>query len=632
MTLDEVRQKYPQYKEVPDDKLAPALYDKFYKDKISFEDFSSQIGYTTQPQIDISSLPEVARAPEFNELSNISMPAVKAGLGVLLADNDESAAQIIKQQFGDEAELSNINGKQVVTLPSGQYVINKEGFSATDFAKGFVDALAFTPAGKAGTVAGAIGANAATQAGIDIAEQGLGGEDMQVEDTLMAGALGGAFKGAENIIGGLYRYFRGSPANEIVREGAEQGVPVMTSDVLPPATFAGKISQQTAEKIPLAGTGAAREVQQDFRNKAVQEIADKYGTFSYKSIIDSMKTQQNRVKGAAGRTLQSTGEKLDEVGEVPLSSTREIIDEVKAELSKEGVIRSEGAADDLATLVNAFDEAPQTFTSLKENRTAFRDIIEGADKAERSQLPSRAKALLQKVGGAMTEDMESFAKSNLTPKEFASWKKANKIYADQAQTLKKSKLKNVLDKGDITPESVKQLILSKNPSELKLAYNSMTQSGKANARSAVISNIVDNVSRRAGGMTPNAFATEMKKFKPQIDTFFKGQERKQLEGLQRLLNATRRAQDAAVTTPTGQQVLGAGTLAAAATDLGATILSAGTVGGIARLYESAPVRNALLRLASVPKGSTRFEKALLDAQTAINAGAQSGRSAQSEQE
>ena len=65
----------------------------------------------------------------------------------------------------------------------------------------------------------------------------------------------------------------------------------------------------------------------------------------------------------------------------------------------------------------------------------------------------------------------------------------------------------MLDKGDVTPESVKQLIMSKNPSELKLAYNSMTQSGKQNARAAIVSNIVDNVSKRAGGMTPNAFAT-----------------------------------------------------------------------------------------------------------------------------
>lgn len=643
MTLDEVRQKYPQYKDVPDDKLAPALYDRYYKDKISFDDFSAKIGYAPTSQISVGEnpvpagtpkldLPEIASAPEFNDLKNISIPTLKASLGLLLSDSDDSAAQIIQQQLGDSVNVREIQGKKVLTLPSGEYVINKEGFSGTDVAKGLAGFLAFTPAGRAGSVLGAAGASAATQGAIDLAEQGLGGEDISAEDSLIAGAIGGGFKGAEKLIGGLYRYLKGTPANDVVEQGARQGVPVMTSDVLPPSTFAGKMAQQTAEKIPLAGTGAAREIQQDFRSQAVQEIADKYGTFSYKAILDSMKTQQGRVKGAAGRTLEAAGDKLDEVGEIPLNSTREIIDQVKAELGKEGVIRSEGAIDDLSKLVNAFDEAPQTFTSLKENRTAFRDIIAGADKAERSQLPSRAKALLQQVNKAMSDDMESFAKINLTPKEFASWKKANKIYADQAETLKKSKLKNVLDKGDVTPESVKQLIMSKNPSELKLAYSSMTQSGKQNARAAIISNIVDNVSKRAGGMTPNAFATEMKKFQPQVNTFFKGEERKQLEGLQRLLDATRRAQDAAVTTPTGQQVLGAGTLAAAATDLGATVLTGGTVGGIARLYESAPVRDSLLRLASVPKGSTQFEKALLDAQTALNAIAQSERSKQSEQE
>jgi len=54
MTLDEVRQKYPQYKDVPDDKLATALYEKYYKDKISFDDFSSKIGYNAQPDQPVS--------------------------------------------------------------------------------------------------------------------------------------------------------------------------------------------------------------------------------------------------------------------------------------------------------------------------------------------------------------------------------------------------------------------------------------------------------------------------------------------------------------------------------------------------------------------------------------------------
>ena len=117
----------------------------------------------------------------------------------------------------------------------------------------------------------------------------------------------------------------------------------------------------------------------------------------------------------------------------------------------------------------------------------------------------------------------------------------------------------------------------------------------------------------------------MNKMGLQVGVFFKGEEKKQLNGLLKVLDATRRAQDAAVTTPTGQQLLGAGTLAAAATDLYATLSIGGTVGGLARLYESAPVRNALLRLGSIPKGSTRFEQALSEAVAILQSGTQSAR-------
>lgn len=590
-----------------------------------------QAEQTDEPQpMSSDELQEIGGAPELNALS---WPAFKASAGLMLTGDDESLRGIFKEQFGDDVSFeTGSQGETIATLPSGKYVLNKPGLSPQDAIKFVGDLLAFTPAGRAGTVAKAALGAGATQAGIDVAETGLGGKDIQAEDVAEASLLGGAFKGAENLVGSAYRYLRGTPENEIVKQGAEAGVPVMTSDVLPPSTFAGKMAQQTAEKIPLAGTGAAREIQQDFRTEAVGEIADKYGEFSYSRIIDSLKAKSSGVKKAAGNTLQRTGEKLDGVGEIPTSNTKEAIQLAKDELTKSGVIGSSSAVDDLQTLINAIDEAPQTFTTLKENRTAFRDIMQGADKAERSQLPSRAKSLLNKVAKGMTDDMEQFAKQNLSPKEFASWKKANAVYADEAQKLTKSKLKNVLDKGDVTPESVKGMLFSKNKSEMDTLYKSLGQSGRQNARAAIVSQIVDNVSRRAGGMTPNAFATEMSKFKPQIDTFFKGKERKQLEGLERLLNSTRRAQDAAVTTPTGQQVLGAGTLAAAATDLGVTTLTGGTVGAIARLYESAPVRDALLRLASVPKGSTQFEKALLDAQTAMNAIAQSERAEQSEQE
>jgi len=584
---------------------------------------------SAQPQKDMK---EIGAASELNVFS---WPAFKASAGLLVTDNDESSKKMLKEQFGDEISFQDSAQGVVATLPSGDYLINRKGLSGQDMIKFANDMLAYTPAGRAKGALGAIGKSALTETALEGAEQALGGEDVSGKDIAISGGIGGFFKGAEDLIGAGYRALKGEASRsgaELIEQGTKSGIPITTSDVLPPQTFVGKAAQQTGEKIPFAGTGVMREGQQEMRQKAVQDVAEKYGQFSYKSIIDSLKAKKDRVKSAAGAVLEKTGDKLDQVGEISLANTKEAIDLAQSELTKKGVIQSGGAIDDLTKLVDAMRSSSQTFTTLKENRTAFREIVAGADKAERSQLTSRAKGLLGKVESAMTKDMDQLAKDNLTPQEFGKWTKANSTYASEAKKLTKTRLKNVLDKGDVTPESVETLLFSQKPSELKSLYSSLGMSGRENARAAIISKVVNNVSKRVGGITPNSFATELKKFGPQVNAFFKGEERKALNGLQKALDATRRAQDAAISTPTGQQLIGAGTLAAAATDLGATILTGGTAGGIARLYESAPVRNALLRLSSAPKGSAQFEKALLEFQTILNSAAQALKNEQLDKE
>lgn len=455
-------------------------------------------------------------------------------------------------------------------------------------------------------------------------EEGLGRDIVQTAGKLvpvaasMAPAVGRNLASAKGATQELLGVGSARPTSaSLVAEGKEAGIPVLTSDAIPPKTFPGKIAQQTAEKIPVAGTAPVRETQQVMRQKAVQDIADKYGEFSYEAIIKSLKSQKNRVKNAAGSVLEKTGKQLDDFGPAPTTNTQKAISEASEELSKPGVINSSSAGDDLSTLVEALQE-PQTFTTLKENRTAFREIVNSTDKADRSQLTSRAKALLTKVEKGLSDDMESFAKTNLSEKEFSSWKRANAVYAEQAKSLSKTKLKNILDKGDITPETVSSMLFSKNPSEQKLLYQSLTNSGKSHARSAIISKVVNDISKRQAGFTPNAFSTELKKYGGQVDVFFKGADKRQLTGLQRVLEATRRAQDATVTTPTGQQLIGGLSVTGLYLDPVAALGTAGTLGGLARIYESAPVRNALLKLGSAPKRSDTYLPALLAAQVALN--------------
>lgn len=578
----------------------------------------------TTPELE--ALPSLGDAPEFNEFSG---DAIKSNLATFTTGDPEELKTIFKKQYGDRVSFTkDSKGNDIVNFPSGQYPLNRPGASAQDIPKFFGDLAAFSPSGKAKSISEAAVKGGLGEGALESIDAFLGGK-FSGEDVAVSALLSGGLKSAEDALGAIYRAIKGkaSPqATETLKEGAEAGIPVMTSDIIPPKTFAGKTAQQVSEKIPLAGTGGVRESQQQFRQEAVEEIAKKYEVFSYSAIMESLKAQKDKVKFAAGNVLESTGNKLDDFGRISIANTDRAINSIKAELTKPGVIQSSKALEDLDELVVAIASAPQTYTMLKENRTAFREIVNSLDPTARSQLTSRSKSLLREAEQGMSSDMKAFAKENLTPQEFNKLNKANKIYASEAAKLTKTRLKSVLDKGDFKPESVKQMLFSQNPSEINLLYKSLTKEGRDNSRSAIINKIVTDLSKRQAGFTPTAFSGELKKYPHQVKAFFKGKDKAQLEGLRRILDTTKRAQEAGVSTPTGQQLIGGLTLGAAATDLGLTALIGGTAGGAARLYESVPVRNALLRLAGTVKGSTAFEKALADARYVLNFAAQTMKS------
>ena len=424
----------------------------------------TRLAFTGEQQMtpEIEKLEEVQRSPEFNQLT---AQGFKIAYGLLSTTDPEEQKSILTSQLGDDVKFTkDAKGNDIVNLPSGQFALNMPGMSTRDIMPAIMDVLAFTPAGKAATIPAAIAKSAGTEALLEAGEAGVGGQ-FDTGDVMLAGGLGGFFKGAENLIGAGFRAAKGALTGsgaDVVEAGADTGINVLTSDIKQPQTFVGKTAQQTGEKIPIAGTGAVREVQQMQRVQAVADVAEKYGQFSYGAIIDSLKAKTGTVKRAAGAVLENVGNKLDVVGNIPIDNTLTAAKEVQKELGKPGVITSGSAIDDLNTLLQAL-KTSQTFTTLKENRTAFQEIIKGADKAERSQLTSRAKSLLQKVSNGLTNDMKAFAKDNLTPAEFGKWQKANSVYAEEAKNLTKSGLKTVLDKGDITPESVGKLLFSQTP-------------------------------------------------------------------------------------------------------------------------------------------------------------------------
>jgi hypothetical protein len=140
---------------------------------------------------------------------------------------------------------------------------------------------------------------------------------------------------------------------------------------------------------------------------------------------------------------------------------------------------------------------------------------------------------------------------------------------------------------------------------MKTLYDALGPIGRQNVRAAVIDDAVTKSVLANGEINPNRFGAELAKKEKNVSAFFRGDDRDAVRGLTRLLQVTRRGQDASLAPTNGSSAipyaLGAGAIA----DLGITLSTAAAGGGLARVYESAPVRNLLLKLANVPRNTAQ---------------------------
>jgi hypothetical protein len=127
-------------------------------------------------------------------------------------------------------------------------------------------------------------------------------------------------------------------------------------------------------------------------------------------------------------------------------------------------------------------------------------------------------------------------------------------------------------------------------------------------------------------LSPDQFKRQLIRLGGPIGVFFSGQDLKAVEGLTRALKMTEQAGRAGVSPPTGVQaapVVGAALLTDLLGTAGAAVTAGATIGGAARLYESAPIRNILLKLPQTAVGSAEEAElakrltAAIRAQTAV---------------
>ena len=584
-------------------------------------------------------------------LDGLDIPPAKAAAvtaALVTMTDPQEIAQTLKALSPEIGIQQDEKGNLIAAnnATGARAVINKPGLTGMDALQATGIGAAFAPTGRAASAVGGgvlkqaatLGASsAATQAAIE-GGQALAGGEFNPEEVAAAGIAGAAVPAVLGAGGSLIdaakrgvNVLRGAPAaqSELVQAAKSANIPLMTSDVTQPSTFIGKSAQAVGERIPLAGTGGLRATQQEARKVAIQQLGDQYPTPKPSQIIDSLKAQKSRIKQAAGQRYDELLPMVDALGPAPYTKTTQAIDEAIGELSKPGVVSSKEALQELQQFKETLGAAPQTYSTLKENRGALREVVNSYDNQGRSQLPSRAKALMNRVYSAIGNDMNEAATNALNPRDLARLKAADSIYRSEAEKMTRTRLKNVLDKGDLTPEVAENLLFSTKRSEVKSLYDSLDSSGRDAARATVIQRALT----KAGGLdnpSPEKFISELRRLEAQTGILFKGDQRKQLEGLKQVLAATKRAGEAGVQTSTGQQLyapIGAAAAGSLIGDFGATLAAGASVGAMARAYESPVVRNAMIRIGASPKSEVSKRLALQLARQ-LNAGAQSARAQQ----
>ncbi|EAR6265390.1 lytic transglycosylase domain-containing protein [Salmonella enterica subsp. enterica serovar Newport] len=438
-------------------------------------------------------------------------------------------------------------------------------------------------------------------------------------------ALGGAINQLGRAAGAAYRGIRGTiapEAQQAIEFANAADVPLHTTDVLQPNSRVGRMAQTTAENIPFAGTSTMRANQQEARSQLVDEFASRFGEYDPSIVVGSLKEKTSGIKRAAGNRLEQVQNAMAGVNIQPSKAIQQIDTEI-ASLQKLGKVadndtisKLQAYRDELTRNAGANGPMAMDLQQLSGLRSQFRQDVKG----ERTVLPNRSDAAIQRIYNAMTGDIDSAIGQNLGNDTLRRYKQANAIYADEANKLQNTRLKNVIMKGDLTPEVVNNMLFSKNKSEIQNLYRSVGQVGREQMRNGIIGKAME----KSGG-SPDQFLRQVNLMSNQTGIAFKGRDAAYLKGLKNYLESTKRAGQAGVTTPTGQQtipfILGIGS----ATNP-ALVGVGGGYGLLARMYESEPARNAMLRLANTPRGSTAFEKALADVERVVNSVAQGAKS------
>lgn len=575
-----------------------------------------------------------------------------------------------------------------------------------------------------------------------------------LETAAIAGPLGATLEKGVGAVANVGRALVGgakkgpiTEAEKVIQAGKEANIPIRTTSVFPPQSWAGKKLEAASDIVPLAGTGGGLVKTQEARQKAAEDFVRQYIpeaetnpawlqdiTTQVKNkhgkMIEKFSNLKNRVlqrpEYNMGNTLEEKAKVVSDLeqaainegsryndliklknqynNELTLALAKETpgpynvysqsqinltkkelskkLDEVSSEIEnsvrKKNQIRTnlDAARKENEFYLKKYGDAPKSIPtpnlmsaidnelaeikpSLEAERITFaemkakgkappstgnfakmeQELLEIKGLASNNQGLSALEKLREtfsekfakdptafdfenKLYPYLKEDMGNFLKSK-NPVDFKKWQVGNQELQTLGKEVKKTSLSSIMNKGDIVPESAKNILLSKNASEVEILAKYLDDKGKQSAKSVIVEDMMARSKLKGEeNIDPDKFLESLSQRQNQIKTFFSKQEQDAIEGLKRALQATKRSGKYAKSTPLQ---MGLGTIGAAGFGSllpGLTQSLMGVAGAVAvggRIYQSKAMRDTLVALGRVKANSTA-EQRLLDKLISLQAG------------
>lgn len=428
---------------------------------------------------------------------------------------------------------------------------------------------------------------------------------------------------------------------ESIAAAEQAGIPVYTQDVFRPQGRTGQALQRAGEVLPMGTTGQ-RVAGQQATQAAIEKTLKGFGvemsdlgqtkidpglTAVYESFV--------KRRGAMLRQAQSQRTKAMQAAEatglpVPLTNSLPAIDSTLNQL------RSNELLSDAAKQVQKVRDSlvGGNLGTLESVRKSVGELFDAPDLAH---VRTQGKAALSNLYGPINEDIAAFIQAHGGKNDLTKWRVANAAISKLAKEKDIAAIQHVLDAGRQTPEIVKKLIFNAPESTQAILYGQLNEKGRQNLRTVIMQKAYED-STFKGEFSAARFLRQIDNISSNLNISFTPSQQAELTGLAKAIQLTERNQRFAPNAETGVQAVpgqvvsalakAGKTVAAGAIGTGAymhpvaALATAGLgvgLGATARVYNSQPVRRALVALSTAPQGTQAEQNAYRILTSAIQA-------------